>query len=145
MNREAWSHLRLPDLPRRSSLCSALVSMAPGRGGPEQRGGAEPGVRLAILGRRAPAIRPAACYPTTPTLLTHTIPDAQLDGIEFGNPVMMKRQKWAIDMAKDRSLLPADALGVGIYSSHPNDNNGFTWQGNAALIAQDDALRAAVA
>ena len=42
----------------------------------------------------------------------------------------------------------ADALGlgVGIYSSHPNDNNGFTcWQGNAALIPQDDALRAAVA
>jgi len=58
---------------------------------------------------------------------------------------MMERQKWAINMAKDRSLLPADALGVGIYSSHLNDNNGFTWQGNAALIAQDDALRAAVA
>ena len=48
----------------------------------------------------------------------------------------------AINTAKDRSLLPADALGVGIYSSHPKDNNGFTWQGNAALIAQDNALRA---
>ena len=58
---------------------------------------------------------------------------------------MMERQKWAINMAKDRSLLPADALGVGIYSAHPNDNDGFTWKGNAALIAQDDALRAAVA
>ena len=50
-----------------------------------------------------------------------------------------------MDMAKDRSLLPAGALGVGIYSSNPNDNNGFTWKGNAALISQDDALRAAVA
>ena len=120
----------------------------PGRGRPEQRSapGAEPGVRLAILGRRAPAVRPAAYHTAPPTVLTHTIPDAQLDGIEFGNnPVMVERQKWAINMAKDRSLLPADALGVGIYSSHPNDNNGFTWQGNAALIAQDDALRAAVA
>ena len=69
-----------------------------------------------------------------------------LDGIELGNPVMMERQKWAINMAKDRSLLPAGALGVGIYSSHPNDNNGFTWKGNDALIhAQEDALRAAVA
>ena len=47
---------------------------------------------------------------------------------------MMQRQKWAMDMAKDRSLLPADALGVGIYSTRPNDNNGFTWQGNDALI-----------
>ena len=58
---------------------------------------------------------------------------------------MMQRQKWADDMAMDRSRLPSDAHGVGIYSSHPNDNNRFTWQGNAALIAQDDALRAAVA
>ena len=58
---------------------------------------------------------------------------------------MMDRQKWAMDMAKDRSLLPAGALGGGDYSSHPNDNRGFTWMGNAALIAQDDALRAAVA
>jgi len=39
---------------------------------------------------------------------------------------MMQRQKWADNMAKDRSLLPAGALGVGIYYSHPNDNNGFT-------------------
>ena len=77
-----------------------------------------------------------------PALLTHTIPDAQINGIEFGNPVMMERQKWAINMAKDRSLLPAGALGVGIYSSHPNDNNGYTWRGNDALSAQDDAMRA---
>ena len=86
------------------------------------------------------------CHSAPPTLLTDAVPnpDAQLDGIEFGNPVMMERQKWAMDMAKDRSLLPAGALGVGIYSSHPNDNNGFTWKGNDALIAQDDALRAAV-
>ena len=76
--------------------------------------------------------------PSPPALLTHTIPDAQLDGIEFGNPVMMQRQKWADDMAMDRSRLPSDAHGVGIYSSHWNDNNGFTWQGNATLIAQDD-------
>ena len=102
-------------------------------------------MRLAILGRRAPAIRRAAYHTAPPALLTHTIPDAQIDGIEFGNPVMMERQKWAINMAKDRSLLPAGALGVGNYSSHPNDNSGFTWKGNAALIAQDDALRAAVA
>ena len=56
---------------------------------------------------------------------------------------MMQRQKWADDMATDRSRLPPSAHGVGIYSSHPNDSNGFTWQGNDALIAQDDALRAA--
>ena len=80
-------------------------------------------MRLAILGRRPPAVRPAAYHPAQPTLLTDAVPDAQLDGIEFGNPVMMERQKWAINMAKDRSLLPADALGVGIYSSHPNDSN----------------------
>ena len=36
----------------------------------EQCGGAEPGVRLAILGRRAPAVRPAACHPALPALLT---------------------------------------------------------------------------
>ena len=74
------------------------------------------------------------------------MPNAQLDGIEFGNPVMMQRQKWADDMAMMRSCLPPGAHGVGrvgIYSSHPNDSNGFTWQGNDALIAQDDAMRAA--
>ena len=102
-------------------------------------------MRITILGRRAPAVRPAACHPAPPALLTDAVPGAQLDGIEFGNPVMMDRQKWAMDMAKDRSLLPVGALGVGIYSSHPDDNNGFTWKGNNALIAQDDALRAAVA
>ena len=101
-------------------------------------------MRFAILGRRPPAVRHAACHPASPALLTYAIPNAQLDGIEFGNPVMMDRQKWAMDMAKDRSLLPAGALGGGDYSSHPNDNRGFTWMGNAALIAQDDALRAAV-
>ena len=68
------------------------------------------------------------------TLLTYTIPNAQLDGIEFGNPVMMQRQKWADDMAMDRSRLPSDAHSGGIYSSHDNDND--------ALIAQADALRA---
>ena len=55
---------------------------------------------------------------------------------------MMQRQKWADDMAMDRSRLPSDAHGGGIYSSHWNDNDGFTWQGNDALIAQADALRA---
>ena len=43
------------------------------------------------------------------------------------------------------ALLPVGALGVSIYSTHPDDNNGFTWKGNDALIAQDNALRAAVA
>ena len=104
-------------------------------------------MRLAILGRRPPAVRPCCVPPRpAPTLLpTDAVPepDAQLDGIEFGNPVMIERQSdvRAIKMAKDRPFLPA-ALGVGI---HPNDNNGFTWQGTAALIAQDDALRAVVA
>ena len=102
--------------------------------------------RLAILGhRRAPAVRSAAYHPAAPALLTYAFPNAQLDGIEFGNPVMMDRQKWAMDMAKDRTLLPVGALEVGIYSSHPDDSNGFTSKGNDALIAQDDALRAAVA
>ena len=57
-------------------------------------------------------------YITTGTLASivlvrqvNTIPE--LD-VELGNPVMMARQKWAINMAKDRSLLPGDALGVGI-------------------------------
>ena len=73
-------------------------------------------------------------------LLSHPLPNTQF-GIEIGNPVMM--QKWAMQMATDRSCLPPDAHGVGIYSSHPKDNDGFTWRGNAALIAQDDAMRAA--
>ena len=73
-------------------------------------------------------------------------PQPLLDGEEFfSSSVMMQRQNRATDMAIDRSHLPPEAHGVGIYSSHPNDNNGFTWQGNDALIAQDDALRAAVA
>ena len=115
-----------------------------GRGGPEQRSapGAKPGVRLAILGRRAPAVRPAACQPGSPALLTHTIPDTQLDGIEFGNPVMMDRQKWAMDMAMQASQLPPGAHGAGVYSSHPNDTTG-TWRGDAAVIAQIDAECAA--
>ena len=99
---------------------------------------------IAGLGHGPAALRHAARHPAPSALLTHSVPDAQL-GIEIGNPVMMQRQKWAMDMAKDQSLLPADALGVGIYSANPNDNNGFTWQGNDALITQDDALRAAVA
>ena len=47
---------------------------------------------------------------------------------------------------EDEAVLAADSgPGVGIYSSHVNDNIGFTWQDNDALIAQDDAIRAAAA
>ena len=46
-------------------------------------------------------------------------------------------------MAMDRSRLPSDAHGVGIFSSHWKDNDDFTWQGNDTLIAQDAALRKA--
>ena len=56
---------------------------------------------------------------------------------------MMDRQRWAMEMATDNSRLPPGAHGVGIYSSHPDDSAGFTWQGNSALMAQDDAMRAA--
>ena len=101
-------------------------------------------MRIAIVGHE-PSVWPVAYHPVSSHVLTYSVPNAQFDGLEFGNPVMMQRQKWADDMAMDRSRLPSDAHGVGIYSSHWNDNNGFTWQGNAALIAQDDALRAAVA
>ena len=94
------------------------------------------------------AVRPATCHPTPSALLRHTIADTQLDRIEFGNPVTMQRQKWADDMAMDRSRLHPDAHGVGIYSSHdpPERQQRLHVAGrNAALIAQDDALRAAVA
>ena len=73
------------------------------------------------------------------TLLTYTIPNAQLDGIEFGNPVMMDRQKWAMDLATLASQLPPGAHGDDVYSSHPNDTTG-TWRGDAAVIAQIDAV-----
>ena len=83
------------------------------------------------------------CYPARPTLLTYAIPDTQLDGIEFGNPVMMDRQKWAVDMAMQASQLPPGAQhGAGVYSSHPNDTTG-TWRGDAVAIAQIDAEHAA--
>ena len=96
-------------------------------------------MRLTIFGRRAAAVRPAACYPAPPALLTYTIPNAQLDGIEFGNPVMMDRQKWAMDLATLASQLPPGAHGDDVYSSHPNDTTG-TWRGDAAVIAQIDAV-----
>ena len=60
---------------------------------------------------------------------------------------------WAAGRAGERQSADAaaaraaaahqEATRVGIYSAHPNDNNGFTWQGNAALMSQADALRAA--
>ena len=75
-------------------------------------------------------------------------PDAQLDGIEFGNPVMMERQKWARSTRPrtDRFYL---LMLLGSVSTPPirtttTGSHGRD-QGNAALIAQDDALRAAVA
>ena len=55
---------------------------------------------------------------------------------------MMDRQKWAMDMAMQASQLPPGAHGAGVYSSHPNDTTG-TWRGDAAVIAQIDAERAA--
>jgi len=61
----------------------------------------------------------------------------------IGHPVAMQRQQLAMEIAMDRSRLPPDACGVGLYSSHPRDSNSFTWQGNDTLMAQDDALRAA--
>ena len=56
---------------------------------------------------------------------------------------MMQRQQLATQMATDISRLPPDAHGAFGYSSHWKDNDGYTWQGNDALIAQDAALRAA--
>ena len=61
---------------------------------------------------------------------------------EVGNPVMMQRQQWAMDMAMDASRLPPGAHGAAaVYSSHPDDSTG-TWRGDAAVIAQADAERA---
>ena len=55
----------------------------------------------------------------------YAIPDAQLDGIEFGNPFMMDLQKWAMDMTMQASQLPPGAhRAQNIYSSHPNDTTG---------------------
>ena len=99
-------------------------------------------MRLSILARRPPAVRHAVCHPAPPALLTYAIPDAPLDGIEFGNPVMMDRQKWAMDMAMQASQLPPGAHGAGVYSSHPKDTTG-TWRGDAAVIAQIDVECAA--
>ena len=57
---------------------------------------------------------------------------------------MMQRSQWAMDMAMLASRLPDGAHGAGVYSSHPNDTTG-TWRGDAAVIAQIVAERAAVA
>ena len=53
---------------------------------------------------------------------------------------MMQRQKWAMDMAMDESRLPTGAHGSGIYSAHPHDSTG-RWRGDAAVIAQIDAIK----
>ena len=54
---------------------------------------------------------------------------------EMGDPVMMQREKWAMDMAKDASQLPGGYFVGGVYSAHPNDSTG-TWRGDAAVISQ---------
>ena len=58
---------------------------------------------------------------------------------EIGNPVMMQREMWAMDTAKDASQLPGGYFGGDIYSAHPNDSTG-TWRGDAAVISQIDAM-----
>ena len=59
---------------------------------------------------------------------------------------MMNRQKRAMDtwmdMAMQASQLPPGAHGADVYSLHPNDTTR-TWRGDAAVIAQIDAERAA--
>ena len=116
-----------------------------GRGGPEQRGRRpEPGVRVPLLFGRlgpSPTARPTARDPTPSAFLTDAVADAQIVGVEFGNPYIMQRQQWAMDMAMDESRLPPGAHGVGPYSSHPNDSTG-TWRGDAVVISQLDALNA---
>ena len=48
-----------------------------------------------------------------PAVLTNAVPDAQLDGIEFGDPVMMDRQKWAMDMgSSSHKVIQASAKWV---------------------------------
>ena len=85
---------------------------------------------------------------STRAVIVYAPPDAcrsrskrQIDGVEFGNPLIMQRQQWAMDMAMDESRLPPGAHGAGSYSSHPNDSTG-TWAGDAAVISQIDAFRA---
>ena len=73
-------------------------------------------------------------------LVPNAIAGAQIDGVDFGNPFIMQRQQWAMDMAMDESRLPPGAHGAGSYSSHPNDSTG-TWAGDAAVISQIDAWR----
>ena len=78
-----------------------------GRGGPEQRGRRpEPGVRVPLLFGRlgpSPTARPTACDPTPSAFLTDPVTGAQIVGVEFGNPYIMQRQQWAMDMAMDES------------------------------------------
>ena len=96
-----------------------------------------------LLGRLGPSptARPTARDPTPSAFLTDAVANAQIIGVEFGNPYIMQRQQWAMDMAMDESRLPPGAHGAGSYSSHPNDSTG-TWAGDAAVISQIDAFRA---
>ena len=61
---------------------------------------------------------------------------------EIGNPIMMARSGWGMEMAVNESRLPGGVLGGAIYSSHPDDTTG-TWRGDAAVLAQIDAWKAA--
>ena len=88
------------------------------------------------------ATPPRPLFSRTPSPARNAIAGAQIDGVEFGNPFIMQRQQWAMDMAMDvESRLPPGAHGAGSYSSHPNDSTG-TWAGDAAVISQIDAFRA---
>ena len=80
-------------------------------------------------------------FSRTPSPARNAIVGAQIDGVDFGNPFIMQRQQWAMDMAMDESRLPPGAHGAGSYSSHPKDSTG-TWAGDAAVISQIDAFRA---
>ena len=44
---------------------------------------------------------------------------------------MMDRQKWAMDMAMQASVLPPGAHGADVYSSHPSDTTGTCGEGPA--------------
>ena len=104
-------------------------------------------------GNFAKSTRPAVEIRPHPVCFSHgphrrrassrnAIVGAQIDGVDFGNPFIMQRQQWAMDMAMDvESRLPPGAHGAGSYSSHPNDSTG-TWAGDAAVISQIDAFRA---
>ena len=87
------------------------------------------------------ATPPRPLFSRTPSPARNAIVGAQTDGVEFGNPFIMQRQQWAMDMAMDESRLPPGAHGAGSYSSHPKDSTG-TWAGDAAVISQIDAFRA---